>query len=312
MSRIQVIDSHTEGEPTRVVMNGAPNLGPGSAADRLAVLRERHDGFRSAVVNEPRGYDALVGAILLEPVSADAVAQVLFFNNVGYLQMCVHGAIGVGATLLHAGRIAAGVHRVETPAGDVSLDVSDDGRVAVHNVPSRRTAKDVLVRTRSHGAVVGDVAWGGNWFFLVSDHGQELSITNKDALTDYAWDVRASLCDAGITGDDGGEIDHVELFGPPTREDADSKNFVLCPGREYDRSPCGTGTSAKMACLFADGLLTEGRVWRQESILGTVFEGTVRDVGDGVIVPTVSGRAWVTAESTLVLGDDDPFRDGIR
>ena len=175
-----------------------------------------------------------------------------------------------------------------------------------------RTAKDVLVRTRSHGAVVGDVAWGGNWFFLVSDHGQELSITNKDALTDYAWDVRASLCDAGITGDDGGEIDHVELFGPPTREDADSKNFVLCPGREYDRSPCGTGTSAKMACLFADGLLTEGRVWRQESILGTVFEGTVRDVGDGVIVPTVSGRAWVTAESTLVLGDDDPFRDGIR
>ena len=312
MSRIQVIDSHTEGEPTRVVMNGAPDLGPGSAADRLAVLRERHDGFRSAVVNEPRGYDALVGAILLEPVSADAVAQVLFFNNVGYLQMCVHGAIGVGATLLHAGRIAAGVHRVETPAGDVSLDVSDDGRVAVHNVPSRRTAKDVLVRTRSHGAVVGDVAWGGNWFFLVSDHGQELSITNKDALTDYAWDVRASLCDAGITGDDGGEIDHVELFGPPTREDADSKNFVLCPGREYDRSPCGTGTSAKMACLFADGLLTEGRVWRQESILGTVFEGTVRDVGDGVIVPTVSGRAWVTAESTLVLGDDDPFRDGIR
>ncbi|NRA95646.1 MAG: proline racemase family protein [Planctomycetes bacterium] len=312
MSLIKVIDSHTEGEPTRVVMSGGPDLGPGSAADRLDVLRQGHDGFRSAVVNEPRGYDALVGAILLDPVSPDAAAQVIFFNNVGYLQMCVHGTIGVGATLLHAGRIGTGVHRIETPAGDVSLDVAADGRVAVQNVPSRRTAKDLVVRTRSHGTVVGDVAWGGNWFFLVSDHGQDLSLSNKKALTDYAWDVRASLGDAGITGDNGDEIDHVELFGAPTRKDADSKNFVLCPGREYDRSPCGTGTSAKMACLFADGLLPEGRSWRQESILGTVFEGTVRDVGDGVIVPTVSGRAWVTAETTLVIGEDDPFREGIR
>lgn len=311
MRRVEVIDSHTEGEPTRVVLSGAPDLGAGTAADRLRVLREHHDGFRCAVVNEPRGFDALVGALLLEPSSSDAVAQVVFFNNVGYLGMCVHGAIGVGATLLHSGRVTPGSHRIETPVGDVTLAVEADGTVAVKNVQSRRTLTGVAVETERHGSVVGDVAWGGNWFFLVSDHGLQLELGNRDALTDYCWDVRESLTRHGIVGDDGGEIDHVELFGPPTRPDADSRNFVLCPGREYDRSPCGTGTSAKMACVHADGRLRPGDVWRQESILGTVFEGRIEVVENGII-PTVSGRAWITAESTLILQDDDPFREGIR
>ncbi len=312
MRRVQVIDSHTEGEPTRVVISGAPELGTGSANARLARLRDEHDGFRSAVVCEPRGFDALVGALLLDPVSPDAVAQVLFFNNVGYLPMCVHGTIGVGATLLHQGRIEPGLHRLETPAGDVVMDVAADGQVSVENVPSRRTARSIEVDTRDHGVVRGDVAWAGNWFFLVSDHGLAIALENLEDLTDYAWDVRRSLRETGVTGEDGVEIDHVELFGPPTRADADSKNFVLCPGREYDRSPCGTGTSAKMACMHADGRLAEGQVWRQESILGTVFEGSVRAAGDGSVIPTVSGRAWVTAESTLLFDEADPFAEGIR
>jgi len=316
MRRIDVIDSHSEGEPTRVVISGGPDLGPGTAAERLERLRSDHDAFRSAVVNEPRGFDAMVGAILLEPADGDAVAQVIFFNNVGYLGMCAHGSMGIGATLLHLGRIEAGRHRIETPVGDVMLDVDPGGRVAVENVPSRRTASAVVVETQRHGRVIGDIAWGGNWFFLVADHGLDLTLENRDALTAYSMDVKGSLLRHGIVGDDGGEIDHVELFGPPTRADADSKNFVLCPGGEYDRSPCGTGTSAKMACVHADGALPPGARWRQESILGTVFEGWVRDGGvgsrDHEVIPTVAGRAWITAESTLLIADDDPFRDGIR
>lgn len=321
MDTVRVIDSHTEGEPTRVVVADYPDLGPGSAADRLRILRERHDGFRSSICNEPRGFDALVGGVLLPPSREDAIAQVVFFNNVGYLGMCVHGAIGVGETLRHLGRIRAGAgrHRLETPVGDVFLDVRADGSIAIENIESFRVAKDIEVSTARHGTVRGDVAWGGNWFFLIEDHGLELSLANIDALTDYSWDVRRSLREAQIVGrfgtgedpEDSHEIDHIELFGPPQRADADSRNFVLCPGRAYDRSPCGTGTSAKMACLAADGKLRDGQVWRQESIIGSRFAGTISRTARGV-VPTVAGRAWVTAESTLMLRADDPLREGIR
>ncbi len=318
---VRVIDSHTEGEPTRVVVAGYPELGPGSAADRLRRLRAHHDGFRSSICNEPRGFDALVGSVLLPPSRPDAIAQVIFFNNVGYLGMCVHGAIGVGETLRHLGHIQAGAgrHRLETPVGDVFLDVQADGSIAIENIESFRAAKNVSVETVHHGTVTGDVAWGGNWFFLIEDHGLALSLANLDALTDYAWEVRGALRAARIVGrfgiDEGTgeehEIDHIELFGPPQRLDADSRNFVLCPGRAYDRSPCGTGTSAKMACLAADGKLQDGELWRQESIIGSRFTGTVVRTARGV-VPTVSGRAWVTAESTLMLRADDPLREGIR
>lgn len=309
--RIRVIDSHTEGEPTRVVVAGGPDLGPGSAAERLRRFRERHDGFRSTVANEPRGYDALVGALLLAPVSADAVAQVIFFNNVGYLGMCVHGTVGVARTLEWMGSIGPGEHRLETPVGDVGIRLREDGEVEVENVESYRTREGVRVRTASYGEVQGDVAWGGNWFFLVGDHGRRLGVDNLRELTAYCLEVRAALDEAGVRGDDGHEVDHVELFGDPDDADAHSKNFVLCPGAEYDRSPCGTGTSAKMACLWADGELGPGQEWRQESIIGSRFVGTVRP-GERGVIPTVRGRAWITGEAELVQLQDDPFREGIR
>jgi len=311
MQRIRVIDSHTEGEPTRVIITGAPDLGPGSAAQRLQVFRDRLDPLRSAVVNEPRGYDAMVGALLLEPQSTAAAAQVIFFNNVGYLGMCVHGTIGVVETLRHLGRIGLGSHLLETPVGDVAAEIRSDGSVAVRNVESYRHRKAVVVETESHGRVSGDIAWGGNWFFLTEDHGQDLAQPDLKRLTDCASDVRRSLARWSITGANGGEIDHIELLGPPTRGDTDSRNFVLCPGLAFDRSPCGTGTSAKMACLAADGVLVEGDLWRQESILGTRFVGSIEHTARGVI-PTVAGRAWITGESTLLFRDDDPFRHGIR
>jgi 4-hydroxyproline epimerase len=311
MDEIRVIDSHTEGEPTRVIVEGGPDLGTGTVDERLLVFRQRFDGLRSMVVNEPRGFDALVGAVLLEPTSQHAVAQVIFFNNVGYLGMCVHGTIGVVQTLLHLGRIESGRHLIETPVGDVTAEIRSDGMIAVENVESYRYVSDATVDTESHGQVTGDIAWGGNWFFLIGDHGQELLPARLPALTEYASDVRRSLAGHAITGGSGEEIDHIELFGPPHRADADSRNFVLCPGLAYDRSPCGTGTSAKLACLAADGKLGEGNEWRQESILGTRFVGSYRRSAQGVI-PTVAGRAWITAESTLRCDDSDPFREGIR
>ena len=310
MRTIHVIDSHTGGEPTRVVIAGGPDLGGGSMAERRAVFRNHFDPFRSAVVNEPRGSDVLVGALLCEPVDPSCVAGVIFFNNVGYLGMCGHGTIGVAVTLAHLGRIGPGTHRLETPVGVVSFDYHGGHRVTIENVASYRHAKGVAVDVAGHGRVSGDVAWGGNWFFLVNDHGQELDLRRAGQLTDFTVRIRQALERQGIAGRDG-EIDHIELFGPPRDPRNHSRNFVLCPGKAYDRSPCGTGTSAKLACLFADGKIKEGEVWRQESILGSVFEGSVRLDGDRII-PRITGEAFINAEATLLLDPDDPFRMGIR
>jgi 4-hydroxyproline epimerase len=309
--RISVIDTHTGGEPTRVVVSGGPDLGSGTMAERLAVFRDRYDRFRSAVVNEPRGSDVMVGAILLPPADPACAAGVIFFNNVGYLGMCGHGTIGVAVALAHLGRVGAGSHRLETPVGAVTMMLEDRHTVTIDNVESFRVAKDVSVTVPGLKTYSGDVAWGGNWFFLVQDHGETLSVANVERLTDVTWRIRQALTAQGIMGTAGGEIDHIELFGPPSVPGADSKNFVLCPGKAYDRSPCGTGTSAKLACLAADFKLKEGEVWRQESIIGSVFEGSVRIV-EGRIRPRIRGTAYVNAESTLIVDPADPFAMGIR
>jgi 4-hydroxyproline epimerase len=309
--RIQVIDTHTGGEPTRVVIAGGPELGEGSMAERLARFREHHDTFRSAVVNEPRGSDVMVGALILAPADPTAAAGVIYFNNVGYLGMCGHGTIGVAVALHHAGRMGPGIHRLETPVGTVSVTLEAPNTAIIDNVESYRVARDVAVDVPGLGSYVGDIAWGGNWFFLVHEHGETIAAGNVERLTDVTWRIRQALNARGIAGSDGGEIDHIELFGPPTRPDADSKNFVLCPGRAYDRSPCGTGTSAKLACLVADGKLAEGQIWRQESIIGSVFEGSTRMVF-GAIRPRIRGTAYVNAEATLLINPNDPFGAGIR
>jgi 4-hydroxyproline epimerase len=304
--RIQVVDSHTAGEPTRVVISGGPELGPGPLTAQLERFRADHDHFRSAVVNEPRGSDVLVGALLLPPNDPACRVAVIFFNNVGYLGMCGHGMIGVVATLAHLGKIEPGEHAIETPVGVVTARLDMDGIVALENVPSYRQAKGVTVDVVGVGQVTGDVAWGGNWFFLVEKHGQKLELANVEQLTDYAWRIRQAVNAAGFP-----HIDHIELFGPPHTADAQSRNFVLCPGKAYDRSPCGTGTSAKLACLYADGKLRPDETWRQESIVGTIFEGSVRIV-DEKIIPIIKGQAFITAESTLIIEAGDPFAHGIR
>ena len=309
--RIKVIDSHTGGEPTRVVISGGPDLGDGPLPDRVERFRNEYDAFRCAVVHEPRGSDAIVGALLCTPVDESCVTGVIFFNSVSYLGMCGHGTIGVVATLAYLKRIGAGSHRIETPVGIVVAHLDEEGKVEVANVPSYRLTTNVTVEAPGFGSVTGDVAWGGNWFFLVKEHSEELVLENLDRLMEFTLAVRESLARAGITGSDGHEIDHVELFAPSKLAGVNSKNFVLCPGKAYDRSPCGTGTSAKLACLVADGKLKEGQVWRQESIVGSVFEGTVKVIDD-VVHPRIKGSAFITAESDLILDERDPFATGIR
>ncbi|HYD81792.1 MAG TPA: 4-hydroxyproline epimerase [Paucimonas sp.] len=309
MKKISIIDSHTGGEPTRLIVDGGPDLGKVSLAERRERFQRLHDHIRSAVVCEPRGSDVMVGALLCEPQDPSCAVGVIFFNNVGYLGMCGHGTIGLVASLAHLGRMQAGRHKIETPVGVVETELHADGSVTVHNVPAYRSRTSVAVDVPGHGRVTGDVAWGGNWFFLVADHGRELKLADVDALTELCWKIRQALEDNGIAGADGGVIDHIELFAPTPN--ADSRNFVLCPGKAYDRSPCGTGTSAKIACLAADGKLAEGAVWRQESIIGSIFEASYRRDGERIL-PSIRGRAYVNAEATLLLDDADPFRCGIR
>jgi len=311
MRRVKIIDSHTAGEPTRVVIAGGPELGNGPISERLERFRSQFDELRSAVVNEPRGNDAIVGALLCEPYDGSCHAGVIFFNNVGYLKMCGHGTIGLMVTLAHMGKIGQGTCRLDTVAGVVEAQLNKEGSVTLRNVASYRKARRVPVEVPGIGRVIGDVAWGGNWFYLVSDHGQALSVDRIEELTEFTWRIRQALGANGITGDGGEEIDHIELYGPPSSAESDSKNFVLCPGRAYDRSPCGTGTSAKLACLYADGKLREGQLWRQESIVGSIFEGSVA-VEDGNIYPRITGRAYINAEADLILDERDPFCYGIR
>ena len=316
MQKIRVIDSHTGGEPTRIIIEGGPELGTGPLSDRCLQFQQHHDFVRSAVNNEPRGSDFLVGGLLCQPFEPDCAAGIIFFNNTGYLNMCGHGTIGLMVTLNWLGILQPGTHRIDTTVGVVTATMLDDHRVSLQNVPSYRYKKSVSVNVEGHGPVTGDIAWGGNWFFLVSDHGQHLEPSRCRQLADFSERIRAALEREGITGADNGLIDHIELFGPPSTPDADSQNFVLCPGGAYDRSPCGTGTSAKLACLAADGKLQTGQIWRQQSIVGSIFEGSVQPAKDHnipeTVIPTITGAAWVTGDSTLILDPSDPFRTGIR
>ncbi|MBK7452778.1 MAG: proline racemase family protein [Anaerolineales bacterium] len=342
MIRIPFLDSHTSGEPTRLITSLPFDLGTGSVADKLSRLKKDHDNFRTTVLNEPRGSDVLVGALLVPPADPTCQFGVIYFNNVGYLGMCGHGTIGLIASLAYLGKVQPGVIRVETPVGVVEATLhapslrgaSDSERrsnllineevasgqekehprndmypnkVSVKNIPAYRHLTHVPV-TVDGKTVHGDVAWGGNWFFLCHDHGLEVNMQNLEALTDFSWRVREQFTANGITGANGAEVDHVELFA--STPEADSKSFVLCPGKAYDRSPCGTGTSAKLACLYDDGKLKVGQTWRQQSVVGSIFEGSVQLVGDQVI-PTITGEAWVMAEGMILVDERDPFGSGI-
>ncbi|MBI3503537.1 MAG: proline racemase family protein [Proteobacteria bacterium] len=309
---MRVIDSHTEGEPTRLIVEGGPALGSGPLSERRARFAREFDSFRSFAVNEPRGYDALVGALLCEPVDGSCAAGLIFFNNVGYLGMCGHGTIGAAVTLAHMGRIGPGTQRFETPVGTVSVELRGRNEVTIENVASYRHRAGVAVDVEGLGRVEGDVAWGGNWFFLARSTPFPLVMARIPALTRAAEAVSHALAKNGITGDDGAPVDHIEFFGPAAAPGGHSRNFVLCPGGAYDRSPCGTGTSAKIACLAASGKLAPGAEWVQESIVGSSFRARYRLDAAGAVIPSITGRAYVVGEANLLRDPGDPFADGLR
>lgn len=306
--RISIIDSHTGGEPTRVVVSGGPDLGGGDTADKLRVFREQHDRYRRAIVNEPRGSDVLVGAMLVEPADKSCVTGVIYFDNVQFIGMCGHGTIGLVKTLEHMSRIQPGEHRIETPVGVVGVVLHEDGSVSVKNIPAYRKAKGVTIDLPQGAQVTGDIAWGGNWFFVTEKHDLALELSNVEKLTDFTWSIRQSLNAQGFP-----EVDHIVLIGPAKSGDADARDFVLCPGKAYDRSPCGTGTSARLACLAADGRLNEGESWTVESVVGSRFRGVFHweNREAGRVLPTITGTAHVSSEGTLLLDESDPFCWGI-
>jgi proline racemase len=308
---IQVIDSHSDGEPTRVVVDGWPQPVVDTMAARRDDLRARFDHLRRAVVREPRGHEAVVGALLTPPVDPASTAGIVFFNNGTYLGMCGHGLIGVVRTLEFLGRLRPGRHQFDTPAGTVRAELAEDGSVTIENVPARLYLRDVAVQVNGYGPVTGDVAYGGNWFFLTHAGAVPVDMAHVRELTRFTQAIQDAIRAAGITGADGGDIDHIEISAPPTRPDADARNYVLCSGGDYDRSPCGTGTSAAMAALHERGRLALEQPWRQESITGSLFTGWLTRRDDGALVPHVRGTAFVTGEATLHFDPRDPFRCGL-
>ena len=312
MKTLDFIDSHTAGEPTRVIFSEGPDLGSGPLQERVERMAREFDDFRTMSILEPRGSEALVGALLCEPFASDCTTGVIFYNNRGYLGMCGHGTMGLAVTLARLGRVDPGTFRIDTPVGAVEVELLTGCRVAIRNVPAYRFRKEVAVDVPQLGPLIGDIAWGGNWFYLVKESPLPLTRDQIPMLTDATKRVLSALNTQGITGADEAKIDHVEFFGPAQSEEADSRNFVLCPGGEYDRSPCGTGTSAKLACLAADGILQPGEQWVQEGILGTSFEARYERLDSDRISPTIVGEAYVTAEGQLLAHPQDPFRQGIR
>jgi proline racemase len=251
----------------------------------------------------------VVGALLTPPVEPDSAAGVIFFNNVGYLGMCGHGLIGLVSTLSHLGRLVPGPVHIDTPAGTVGAELSEDGMVTIRNVPALCHELNATVEVPGVGEVVGDIAYGGNWFFITHLPELDLELSNLEELLRVTRRIMTALRESGVTGAEGAEIDHIELTGPPTTDGSDARNFVLCPGGAYDRSPCGTGTSATLAALYARDLLEIGEEWRQESITGGLFTGWLTREGNDLI-PWIRGRAFITGETVLRFDPQDPFRTG--
>jgi 4-hydroxyproline epimerase len=312
----RIIDSHTGGEPTRLIVEGGPDLGRGPMPERLQRFRAEHDAWRRALVNEPRGSDVIVGGLVGEPANPGSLCSVVYFNNAGFIGMCGHGTIGLAATLAYLGRMSPGVHAIDTPVGTVRVELHADGGATVANVPAWRHRVQAPLQLAGGRTVHGDVAWGGNWFYLCADHGLALTPEALPELLALSKAIRAALPGQGITGAEGAEIDHIELIGPPASPQHQGRNFVLCPGGAYDRSPCGTGTSAKLACLAADGKLEPGQPWHQESVIGSVFKAHYQrpaagSAPAGSVLPFIQGRAHVNLDARVIIDPADPFAWGL-
>ncbi|REG83832.1 proline racemase family protein [Marinomonas pollencensis] len=308
-----VIDSHTEGEPTRVIVEGGPDLGSGPLSERAARLGSEFTDFYRSIVAEPYGQEAMVGALLTEPTNPECVAGVIYFDAAAVIGMCGHGTIGLAVTLAHLGKIGPGTHKIETPVGIVDVTLKDKNTVTVTNIDSYRSQKTVTVEVSGIGKVTGDIAYGGNWCFIIDHSPVPVIPSNIMALTEVGVAIREAIYAQGISGEEGGVIDHILFYGSPLNPNNHSRNFVLCPDNAYDRSPCGTGSSARLACLAADGLLQAGKQIYQESIIGSGYTLSYQasPKTHGAVVASITGSAFVTREAKLINNPTDPLRHGV-
>ena len=308
---MHVVDSHTGGEPTRVILDGVPDLGTGPVADRARRLATEHEAFYRSIMLEPRGQPAMVGALMVEPVDPSCVTGVIYFDVDTVLGMCGHGTIGLAVTLAHLGRIEIGTHRIETPVGIVAIELHDANTVTVTNIESRRVQHDVSLNIPGNRSITGDIAYGGNWFFIVDPSPIPVVPENIGAMTELTIAIREASIAAGTGGERGEPVDHVILQGE-SPNGAHGRSFVLCPDDNYDRSPCGTGSSARLACLAADGQLAAGEEIEQESVIGSFYRLSYQPGPNGGVIPRITGQAFVMAETALIFDSRDPFRAGIE
>jgi len=321
-----VIDSHTAGHPTRIVVGGLPKVRGGSVAQKRDYIKSKMDYIRTLLCNEPRGHSCMYGAFLVEPSSEDADFGVIFFSTASYDDMCGHGTIGVATVLTEMNMVRREEPTTEvtfeTPAGLVRVETKVVGgkvkSVSFVNVPAFLYKKDISIDVPGYGEVKGDVAFGGNWFFYVNakEIGVRVRSENVDAL------ARAGIA---IKNEFNKEFDLVHPTNPnisrkllatsiidiPVKNKNADQNNIVVEGKWVDRSPCGTGTSGRMAVLFAKNKLGLNEDFVNESITGETFRGRLigeTKVGEyPAVVPEITGNAYITGFNHIILDPDDPF-----
>ncbi|HEY7434904.1 MAG TPA: proline racemase family protein [Methylomirabilota bacterium] len=325
---LSVIDYHTEGEPMRFIVDGVPRVPGASLMEQSEYLATHGRDLLGMALYEPRGHAAMCGAILTDPLTPGADVGVLFIEPLGPVHMCGHGAIALGAMLVETGRVAApggaATVTLDTPAGLVSCRVAaEPGRataVTIRNVPAFSVGLDLHVEVAGLGRLAFDLAYGGHFYALVEAAACGLALETKEASRivevgeriRLAIEAQVPLVHPAMPGARG--LLYVQFYGPPRRADAHLRNAVVVAPAGLDRSPCGTGTSARLANLHARGRLGVGELFGHESIIGTLFTGRIAALtavaGTPAVVPEITGRAWMTARATLSLDPSDPFPGG--
>lgn len=327
-SILTTVDTHTAGEPTRVLVAGLPFL-RGSMAERRRQLQEEYDSIRTVLMHEPRGHAGMFGAMLMAPANPEADLGVVFMDTGGYLAMCGHGSIGAIAAALATGalerREPETIVVLDTPAGLVRARVETEGggvgRIAVENVPAFLWRSDAEITLGSRRLHV-DIAFGGNFFALVPAHRLGLTVEPcclRD-LVQQGMEIRAAIEEqlevVHPLEPDIDSVDLVEIYDEEPEEGIDCRNVVVFGDGQVDRSPCGTGTSAKMAALYAAGRLALGEPFVNQSIIGTCFTGRLlreESVGGfSAVVPEIAGHAYVTGLQQFVIDPDDPLKAGFQ
>jgi proline racemase len=323
----ETIDSHTMGEPTRIIVKGFPELAGNTMMERKKYLEENFDHYRTALMLEPRGHKDMFGAILTEPISKEADLGVIFMDTGGYLNMCGHGSIGSSTVAVETGLVKVTEPYtevvLEAPAGLIQARIKVEKGKAVEtsilNVPAFLYLKDVEVEIDGYGKIPLDISFGGSFFAMINAEkiGLTLNTENIGEITELGMKIIKKVNDTveikhpylDIT-----TVDLAEFYCSPTNAAANKKNVVIFGDNQVDRSPCGTGTSAKLALLYAKGELSIGEEFVYESITGSMFKGVITEEieinGYKAVLPQITGSAYITGFNRWVIDERDPLKDG--